>query len=157
MSARNRELFALIPVALLVTAGFAAVFAVRSDEIADASLIYGGYFLAICLATHIFLRVALPHADAYLFPLCGALAAVGLVVLYRIDETLAVEQATVFLLGLGAFAATIVFLRDYHVLERYRYLIALGSIGLLLAPRLPGIGGQAAHGAHLRPRLCPLS
>ena len=36
MSARNRELFALIPVALLVTAGFAAVFAVRSDEISDA-------------------------------------------------------------------------------------------------------------------------
>src|SRR5918996_798979 len=135
MSARNRELFALIPVALLVTAGFAAVFAVRSDEIADASLLYGGYFLAICLGTHIFLRVALPNADAYLFPLCGALAAVGLVVLYRIDETLAVEQATVFLLGLGAFAATIVFLRDYHLLERYRYIIALASLALLMAPR----------------------
>ena len=60
--------------------------------------------------------------------------------LYRIEESLAVEQATFFLLGLAAFAATIVFLRDYHVLERYRYLIALGSIALLLAPRLPGIG-----------------
>ena len=32
MSARNRELFALIPVALLVTAGFAAVFAERSTR-----------------------------------------------------------------------------------------------------------------------------
>jgi cell division protein FtsW (lipid II flippase) len=156
MSARNRELFALIPVALLVTAGFAAVFAERSDEITDASLIYGGYFLAICVGTHIFLRVALPNADPYLFPLCGALAAIGLVVLYRIDETLAVEQATVFLLGLGAFAATIVFLRDYHVLERYRYLIAIGSIGLLLAPRLPGIG-QQVNGAFLAVDLGPLS
>jgi cell division protein FtsW (lipid II flippase) len=156
MSARNRELFALIPVALLVTAGFAAVFAERSDEITDASLIYGGYFLAICVATHIFLRVALPHADPYLFPMCAALAAVGLVVLYRIDETLAVEQATVFLLGLGAFAATIVFLRDYHVLERYRYLIALGSIALLLAPRLPGIGDQL-NGAYLAVDFGPLS
>jgi cell division protein FtsW (lipid II flippase) len=156
MSARNRELFALIPVAALVTAGFAAVFAVRSDEITDASLIYGGYFLAICLATHIFLRVALPHADPYLFPLCAALAAIGLVVLYRIDETLAVEQATVFLLGLGAFAATIVFLRDYHLLERYRYLIAIGSIALLLAPRLPGIGDQV-NGAYLAVDFGPLS
>jgi len=156
MSARNRELFALIPVALLVTAGFAAVFAVNADEISDASLVFGGYFLAICVATHLFLRITLPNADPYLFPLCAALAAVGLVVLYRIDETLAVEQATVFLLGLGAFAATIVFLRDYHVLERYRYLIALGSLALLLAPRIPGLGEQV-NGAYLAVDLGPLS
>ena len=89
MSARNRELFALIPVALLVTAASRRSSSSRSDEIGDASLIYGGYFLAICLAAHFFLRVALPHADPYLFPLCAVLAAVGLVVLYRIDETLA--------------------------------------------------------------------
>ncbi len=156
MSARNRELFALIPVALLVSAGFAAVFAVRSDEIGTLSLTYGGYFLAICVATHFFLRVALPKADPYLFPLCAVLAAVGLVMLYRIEETLAVQQATVFLIGLGAFAATIVFLRDYHVLERYRYLIALGSIALLLAPRIPGIGSQV-NGAFLAIDLGPLS
>jgi cell division protein FtsW (lipid II flippase) len=156
MSARNRELFALIPVALLVTAGFTEVFLVRSDEIGDLSLIYGGYFLGVCVATHFFLRITLPNADPYLFPLCALLAAVGLVVLYRIDETLAVEQATVFLLGLGAFAATITFLRDYHVLERYRYLIALGSIALLLAPRLPGIGSQV-NGAFLAIDLGPLS
>ena len=61
MTARNRELFALIPVALLVSAGFAAVFAVRSDEIATLSLTYGGYFLAICVATHLFLRVSAPE------------------------------------------------------------------------------------------------
>ena len=156
MSARNRELFALIPVALLVSAGFAAVFAVQSEEIGDLSLTYGGYFLAICVATHVFLRVALQNADPYLFPLCAALAAVGLVVLYRIDESLAVQQATVFLVGLGAFAATIVFLRDYHLLERYRYLIALGSIALLLAPRLPGIG-STVNGAYLAVDLGPIS
>jgi cell division protein FtsW (lipid II flippase) len=156
MSARNRELFALIPVALLVSAGFAAVFAVRSEEIGTLSLTYGAYFLAVCVATHFFLRIALKDADPYLFPLCAVLAAVGLVMLYRIEESLAVEQATVFLVGLGAFAATIVFLRDYYLLERYRYLIALGSIGLLLAPRLPGIG-STVNGAYLAVDLGPLS
>ena len=156
MSARNRELFALIPVALLVSAGFAAVFAVRSEEIGTLSLTYGAYFLAVCVATHFFLRIALKNADPYLFPLCAVLAAVGLVMLYRIEESLAVEQATVFLVGLAAFAATITFLRDYHLLERYRYLIALGSIGLLLAPRLPGIG-STVNGAYLAVDLGPLS
>jgi cell division protein FtsW (lipid II flippase) len=157
MSARNRELFALIPVAILLVAGFTAVFVVRSDEIGDLSLIYGGYFLALCLAAHVLLRIRLPNADPYLFPLCALLAAVGLVVLYRIDDALAGKQATVFLLGLVLFALTIIVLRDYHVLERYRYLIALGSIALLMAPLLPGIGGQATNGAYLSLDFGPLS
>jgi cell division protein FtsW (lipid II flippase) len=138
MSARNRELLALFPVALLLIGGFSAVFIVRSDEIGDASLIYGGYFFALCLAAHLLLRFRLPNADPYLFPLCALLSAVGLVVLYRIDEELALKQATVFLLGLVLFAAVIVFLRDYKVLERYRYSIALGGILLLFLPRLVG-------------------
>jgi cell division protein FtsW (lipid II flippase) len=157
MSSRNRELFALIPVAILLVAGFTAVFVVRSDEIGDLSLIYGGYFLALCLAAHVLLRIRLPNADPYLFPLCALLAAVGLVVLYRIDDALAGKQATVFLLGLVLFALTIILLRDYHVLERYRYLIALGSIALLMAPLLPGIGGQATNGAYLSLDFGPLS
>jgi cell division protein FtsW (lipid II flippase) len=156
MSARTRELFALIPVALLVTAGFAQVFLVAGDEIGELSLTYGGYFLAVCVAAHVLLRIRLPHADPYLFPLCALLAAFGLVVLYRINETLAVGQATVFLLGLGAFAATIIFLRDYEVLQRYRYLIAVGSLALLLAPRLPVIGSQV-NGAYLAVDLGPIS
>ena len=42
--------------AVLLIAGFTAVFITRSDEIGDLSLIYGGYFFALCLAAHLFLR-----------------------------------------------------------------------------------------------------
>lgn len=148
MSARNRELLALVPVALLLTAGFTAVFVVETEEVSDLSLIYGAYFLALCLGAHVFLRFRLPYADPYLFPLCALLAAIGLVVIYRIDDGLALNQATVFVLGLVLFIATITFLRDYHVLERYRYLIATAGILLLLAPRVPGVGAQV-NGAFL--------
>ena len=142
MSARNRELLALIPVAALVTAGFTAVFIVESNQIGDLSLIYGGYFLAICLAVHLFIRVRLPYADPYLFPLCALLAAIGLVMLFRIDDSLALKQASIFVAGAALLAATIVLMRDYHALERYRYVIATAGILLLMAPRLPGIGSQ---------------
>jgi len=148
MSARNRELLALLPVALLVTAGLTAVFIVQSNQIGDLSLTYGAYFLGVCLAVHLMIRFTLPHADPYLFPLVALLAAFGLVVLFRIDESLALKQASLMLLGLGLFAATIILLRDYHVLERYRYLIAMVGIGLLMLPRLPGIGEQV-NGAYL--------
>src|SRR5215212_2752267 len=156
MSARNRELLALIPVAVLVTAGFTAVFIVESNQIGDLSLIYGGYFLAVCLAVHLFIRARLPYADPYLFPLCALLAAVGLVMLFRINDSLALKQASIFVGGAALLALTILFARDYHALERYRYLIATVGILLLLAPRLPGIGSQV-NGAYLGIKLGPLA
>jgi cell division protein FtsW (lipid II flippase) len=155
-SARNRELFALLPVALLLTAGFTAVFAQESTELDNLSLIYGAYFLAVCLATHIFLRVRLRNADPYLFSLAALLTAFGLVMIYRIDDALARDQANWFLLGLVLFALTIYFLRDYELLERYRYTIAVVGILLLLAPRIPGIG-QQVNGAYLGVKLGPLA
>jgi cell division protein FtsW (lipid II flippase) len=57
--------------------------------------------------------------------------------------------------GLVLFCATIMVVRDHHVLERYRYLIAAGSIALLLMPRLPGIGEQE-NGAFLAIELGPI-
>ncbi len=155
-SARNRELLALVPVALLLTAGFAAVFSQESAKLGNLSLTYGAYFFAVCLATHVFLRFRLPNADPYLFPLMATLTAFGFVMIYRIEETLARDQANWFLLGLVLFAATIYFLRDYEVLERYRYTIAIGGLLLLLAPRLPGIG-QQVNGAYLGVKLGPIA
>jgi cell division protein FtsW (lipid II flippase) len=76
--------------------------------------------------------------------------------IYRIDEDLAREQAQWFVFGLILFTATIILLRDYRVLERYRYTIAAAGIGLLLLPRLPGIG-QNVNGAYLGVRSGPLS
>jgi cell division protein FtsW (lipid II flippase) len=156
VSARNRELFALVPVALLVTGGFAAVFIVESNQIGDLSLIYGGYFLAVCLGIHVFIRARLPYADPYLFPLCALLAAIGLVMLFRIDEDLALKQASIFVGGAVLLAATILFVRDYHALERYRYLIAIGGILLLLATRVPGLRAPV-NGAYLNINLGPFS
>jgi cell division protein FtsW (lipid II flippase) len=153
MSARNRELLGLIPASLLVTAGFAAVFIQQgSEQLSNLSLTYGAIFLGLCVAAHVFLRIALPYADPYLFPLVAVLASFGLVVIYRIDDTLARQQAQWFVVGLGLFVATIVFLRDYRKLEQYRYLIAAGSLALLCLPRVPGIGAQV-NGAYLGVRI----
>jgi cell division protein FtsW (lipid II flippase) len=148
MRARNRELLALIPASLLLTAGFAAIFIQRQNLLSNVSLTYGLLFLGLCLAAHIVLRLTLPYADPYLFPLVALLACFGLVMIYRIDDTLARQQAQWFVIGLILFSVTIITLRDYSVLERYRYVIALVSLGLLLLPRVPGIGSQV-NGAYL--------
>jgi cell division protein FtsW (lipid II flippase) len=152
VSARNRELLGLIPASLLVTAGFAGVVVQRSNVIPNATLFYGAIFLGLCVAGHMLIRMTLPHADPYLFPLAAVLASFGVVMVYRIDPTDARLQAQWFVLGLILFAVTIIAARDYRKLERYRYLIMLVSLGLLVLPRLPGIG-YAANGAYLGVRI----
>jgi len=154
VNARNRELFALIPASLLVTAGFAAVFIQRENLVSDLSLTYGAIFFALCIAAHLVLRMTLPDADPYLFPLVAVLACFGLVMLYRLDEDLAREQAQWFVVGLIFFTVTIIVLRrDHRVLERYRYIIASCGIFLLLLPRL----GNPVNGAYLSFDLGPIA
>ncbi len=159
---RNRELLGLIPSALLVVAGFTAIFIqqenstpgastnVTLNHASSVSLTYGLLFLALCLAGHLTIRFALPHADPYLFPLGAVLASVGIVMVYRIDPTLARQQAQWMVLGLILFAATVLGLRKggVGVLERYRYTIAAVGIGMAILPRFPVIGEQV-NGAYL--------
>jgi cell division protein FtsW (lipid II flippase) len=162
ISARNRELLGLVPSALLVTAGFTAIF-IQSEgnapgastnltlnHASGVSLTYGALFLVLCLAAHLVVRVALPYADPYLVPLAAVLASVGIVMVYRIDPVLARQQAQWMVLGIALFAATIIALRRRGpgVLERYRYTIAAVGIGMTVLPRLPVIGEQV-NGAYL--------
>jgi cell division protein FtsW (lipid II flippase) len=156
VSARGRELLGLLPVSLLITAGFTAVFMARQDDLGSTTLSWGGIFLVLCLALHLFIRARLPDADPYLFPLVALLAAFGLVMIYRIDEDLARQQAGWFLVGLVFFVGTVAFVRDIDVLERYRYVIAATGIGLLILPRLPGIGARV-NGAYLGVDIGPLA
>jgi cell division protein FtsW (lipid II flippase) len=148
MRARNRELLGLIPASLLVTAGFAGVFVQQSNRLSNVSLTYGLIFLGLCFAAHVFIRVTLPYADPYMFPLIAVLASFGVVEIYRISTTDARQQAQWFVLGLILFVATIIAFRDYRKLERYRYVIVAVSLGLLVLPRVPGIGDQV-NGAYL--------
>ena len=162
LSPRNRELLGLVPSALLVTAGFTAIFIqaqkdtpaaatnLTLNHASSVSLTYGALFLGLCVAAHLVIRFALPNADPYLFPLVAVLASVGIVMIYRIEPTLARQQAQWMVLGLVLFAATILALRrgGVGVLERYRYTIAALGIGLTVLPRLPGIGEQV-NGAYL--------
>jgi cell division protein FtsW (lipid II flippase) len=148
VSARNRELVALIPASLLVTAGFAGVFIQRSNVISNVSLTYGAIFLGLCLVAHVVIRLTLPHADPYMFPLVAALACFGIVVVFRIDPAEAKRQAIWFVIGLILFVGTIITYRDYRKLERYRYTIVAASLLILALPRVPGLG-QYTNGAYL--------
>ena len=94
------------------------------------------------------LRFALPTADPFLLPLGGLLTAVGLTMIYRIDPDLALRQGLWVVVGLAAFALLVVFLRDYRLLDRYKYILGLTAIFLLALPAVPHFG-RTINGANL--------
>jgi cell division protein FtsW (lipid II flippase) len=145
---RNRELANLLLVGLLTATGFAAVYIARQDVVSTASLSYAAFFIALFIAAHLVVRLALPHADPYLLPLSGLLSAIGLTMIYRIEPDQALRQGLWVVIGLAAFVALIVFLQDHRTLDSVKYILALTAIGLLVLPALPGLG-RTINGASL--------
>ncbi|MGH2527838.1 MAG: FtsW/RodA/SpoVE family cell cycle protein [Actinomycetota bacterium] len=118
--------------------------------------LYGTVFGAGYIAAHLVIRRFAPLADPALFPTAAVLTGVGFSIIFRLSGGLAAEQATWVVVGLLAFGATIVLVRDHRQLDAYTYTIGLLGLALLLLPVVPGIG-RTINGAQLWVRIGQLS
>jgi cell division protein FtsW (lipid II flippase) len=149
VSLRTRELLNLVVVGLMTATGFASVYIARQEEISSASLSYAAFFLALYVLAHGVARATVPYADPYLLPIAALLTAIGVTEIYRLEPTDAFRQGLWVVVGVAAFAGTLIALRrDYRVLESYKYLFGLGAVILLVLPALPVIG-RTVNGARL--------
>lgn len=132
MSRRAREAGFLLPAVALGAVGAGSVAAAETDGF-DLSPLPGVLAMAgVFLTLHLVMRWRAPYADAYMLPVVAALTALGLVELYRIDPALARDQLIWVGVGAAVFVGVLAFLRDHRVLERYRYVVGLGGVLLLL-------------------------
>ena len=138
ISPRTRELGFLIPAGLLGVLGAATVASAKASELDYGPLPGALAVLGVFVAMHMALRWRAPLADPYLLPVVGVLVAVGLVELHRIDPDLAQDQAIWVAAGGAVFVAVLTLLPDHRILERYRYLIGLTGVGLLVVTMLIG-------------------
>jgi cell division protein FtsW (lipid II flippase) len=138
----------LLLVGLLTAAGFASVYIARQEVVSTASLSYAAFFVALFVAAHLVVRVALPNADPYLLPLAGLLSAIGVTMIYRIEPDKAFRQGLWIVVGLAAFAGLVLFLRDPRALDGVKYILGLTAVGLLALPAVPGLG-RTINGATL--------
>ena len=104
--------------------------------------------MSLFVVAHAVLRLRLPNADPFLLPLGGLLSALGLTMIYRIDPELAFRQGLWIVVGVGVFAALVVFLKDYRELDKVKYILGVSAIVLLVLPALPYIG-RTINGATL--------
>lgn len=157
MSTRRGTELGLLLIAGLVTAGAYALSALGRTASLPADI---GPFLAavigLPLVAHLVCRRLVPYADPVLLPLAALLNGIGYVFIARLDADLAAAQATWTLVGVGAFVAVLVVVRDMNDVRRYQWTLGVLGLGILLLPLVPGLGFSVG-GARLWIRVGPLT
>jgi cell division protein FtsW (lipid II flippase) len=135
--------------ALLVAVGSAlAAFGVALVDFADGETVgaqVGLTFLVFLIAfggLHVALRAWAPDATPLLLPPVVVLAALGFMTVYRLSPYRAGLQRWWLLIGAAAAAALLAALSRHGLglLRRYRNLMLLAAVALLLLPALPSSG-----------------
>ena len=158
VNARRRELFGLVLAGLIASVALATVTLARDAELSPDVVTWGALFLGLYVVAHVVVRRTVPYADGALLPLTAVLTAFGVTTIYRLDSDDGGRQAVWVAVGVGALAATLIWLRhDYRVLESYRYLFGVAAIALLLLPSVARARRDRQRRAALgRPRRDPV-
>ncbi len=117
------------------------------------------YLVAIVLVPyfgHLANRVSAPEADPVFLPVATLLNGIGFVMIERLDQTEAHLQVLWTALGVGLYILTLVVVKNSDTLDRFRYILVILGIGLVLSPLVPGIG-ENINGERLWIHFGPLS
>jgi len=143
---RQTELLMLIFAVGLVLFAYASAGLGMNGKLPAGLAEYGLAFAAIVFAAHVAVRRLAPWADPLLLPLAALLNGLGVVMIYRLQQsgrngnpgnqvtTISASATAVQVmysaLGVAAFVLVLAFIREPRVLQRYTY--TLGAVGLVL-------------------------
>lgn len=140
---RRTELGLLVFGSLIVVATYVLASIGTTSKI-PANL---GPFLAIVLGlslvAHIANRILAPDANPVLLPIAALLNGLGYVMIADINERRAYPpqlQAAWTAVGIGMYVATLVVVKRSRDLDRYRYILLLVAVFLMLSPLIPHFG-----------------
>lgn len=145
-SRRNTELGLLVLSSLITIGAYWLATQAKTSEIRPSLMPFLLVILVGPFVAHIAVRRLAPEADGMLLPLASLLNGLGYVFIVRLDEAARFKgelpqlQASWLMMGIAGFVATLYFLGQSRMLERYRYTAGLAGLVLLLLPLLPVIG-----------------
>jgi cell division protein FtsW (lipid II flippase) len=144
---RRRSELLMLAFAVAVVALADAAVGLGLNGSVPASLVgYIGGFALIMLGAHFCVRWLAPWADPLMLPLAALLNGLGVVMIYRLQESgrhgnpgnvistlsgsATITQLVWTLIGVAAFVLVLFAIREPRVLQRYTY--TLGAVGLIL-------------------------
>src|SRR5215472_6601300 len=147
----------------IVVFAYASVGFGLNGHLPSGMVIYVIGFAVLVLGAHLAVRWLAPYADPLLLPLAALLNGLGIVMIYRLQESgvgnnpgnpistltthAALTQLVYTAVGIVAFVVTLALVKEPRVLQRYTY--TLGTIGLVLLaiPALLPASHSAINGA----------
>ncbi|MFE7463288.1 FtsW/RodA/SpoVE family cell cycle protein [Streptomyces sp. NPDC057499] len=157
-SRRNTELMMMgFAIAISVFA-YANVGLAIDGKLPSGMFGYGAGLILLGGVAHLVVRKFAPYADPLLLPLATLLNGLGLVLIWRLDqsqrliqraETLygqyspdAPKQLLYSAIGVALFVAVLVALKDHRILQRYTYISMAVALVLLIIPMFfPAVNG----------------
>jgi cell division protein FtsW (lipid II flippase) len=138
-SMRPLELWLLAYSIVLFAAGSTALQLVRGAEwpITDFGVIV--LFAALMVGLHLVLSARLGRADQALLPIVATLTALGLILVERLQPSLAPRQALWVVIGAAALVTTTFLLPRIDTLARYRYTLLILGLAVMAATMAFGI------------------
>ncbi|MGC5344232.1 FtsW/RodA/SpoVE family cell cycle protein [Streptomyces sp. DT24] len=157
-SRRNTELGLMVFAILISVFAYANVGLAINGELPSGMLGYGLGITLLGGVAHLVVRKFAPYADPLLLPLATLLNGLGLVLIWRLDqsprliqraETLwgqfspdAPKQLMYSAIGIALFVAVLVALKDHRILQRYTYISMAVALVLLILPIFfPAVNG----------------
>ncbi|MBK5267886.1 MAG: FtsW/RodA/SpoVE family cell cycle protein [Acidimicrobiia bacterium] len=153
---RTAEGALILAAAMLGAFGVALVNIAGRQAIGDDVALTFFVMITAFGALHAAVRRWAPNGSPYLIPLAALLTAVGLSEIYRLNPAMASLQKWWLLIGAGLGILTLWGLSSggTQLLRRYRYIMLLSALGLLVLPLLPQrwplpLRGLAVNGSRL--------
>jgi len=157
---RRVELGLIVMVALIVI--YALVTLSGTSALPSHLRPFLAWMLALSAASHLITRRFAPAADPVLLPMALLLNGIGYVMISRLTKSvdggadLAGLQAVWSAVGIAAFAFTLIAIPRARILARYRYLLGLVGVALLVLPLIPGFG-RSINGARIWASVGPIN
>ncbi|MBL1096212.1 FtsW/RodA/SpoVE family cell cycle protein [Streptomyces coffeae] len=149
-SRRNTELAMLVFAVIIPVFAYANAGLALSDEMPSGMLSYGIGLGLLAGVGHLVVRKFAPYADPLLLPIATLLNGLGLVLIWRLDQSRRLAQRAASIdqvyaaaapkqlmysaMGVALFVGVLILLKDHRILQRYTYISMAAALVLLVMP-----------------------
>ncbi|MGW0644611.1 FtsW/RodA/SpoVE family cell cycle protein [Streptomyces badius] len=157
-SRRNTELLMLVFAIAISVFAYANVGLALDGSLPSGMFGYGAGLILLGGVAHLVVRKFAPYADPLLLPLATLLNGLGLVLIWRLDQSPrliqraeqlygayspdAPKQLLYSAIGVAFFVAVLIILKDHRILQRYTYISMVVALVLLVIPMFfPAVNG----------------
>ncbi|MFF5334507.1 FtsW/RodA/SpoVE family cell cycle protein [Streptomyces sp. NPDC013181] len=157
-SRRNTELMLMVFAIAISVFAYANVGLALDGKLPSGMFGYGAGLILLGGVAHLIVRKFARYADPLLLPLATLLNGLGLVLIWRLDQSERLIRRAEYLygayspdapkqllysaIGVAMFVAVLLILKDHRILQRYTYISMAAALVLLVVPMFfPAVNG----------------